>query len=277
VSVFVPNYNYARYLEGRLGTIFSQQHPIHEILVLDDASTDESVRYIEDIFERNRRDFVLAENKKNAGNIFSQWLWAAEQCEGDLIWIAEADDLSSPNFLASLAPFFDDDALTFAFCDSTKIDANGTIIQDSYKPYYEIIGAEALTRNLSMKGIDFLLNFLLIKNVVMNVSSVLWRRRDLITALRSAHTELEEYRLAGDWRIYIEACLGGGNVAYTSEVLNAHRRHEGSVTGTTQHSRHLQEIRAIHTMLCRRLGDFAREDMAHYRRELALHFGLNVL
>ena len=35
VSVVVPNYNYARYLDQRLDSIKAQTHPIHEIIVLD--------------------------------------------------------------------------------------------------------------------------------------------------------------------------------------------------------------------------------------------------
>src|SRR4029079_18391646 len=38
VSVIVPNYNYARYLPERMGSIFSQTVPVFEIIVLDDAS-----------------------------------------------------------------------------------------------------------------------------------------------------------------------------------------------------------------------------------------------
>ena len=41
VSVAVLNYNYARYLPGRLGSIFAQTYPVREILFLDDASADD--------------------------------------------------------------------------------------------------------------------------------------------------------------------------------------------------------------------------------------------
>ena len=47
VSVVVPNYNYARYLELRLRTIFDQTLRPHEIIILDDASSDGSMEVIE--------------------------------------------------------------------------------------------------------------------------------------------------------------------------------------------------------------------------------------
>ena len=43
VSVIVPNYCHARFLEDRLSSIFEQTLPPHEIIFLDNASTDESV------------------------------------------------------------------------------------------------------------------------------------------------------------------------------------------------------------------------------------------
>jgi hypothetical protein len=43
VSVVVPNYNYARHLSQRLQSIQDQDYPVFELLVLDDASTDDSL------------------------------------------------------------------------------------------------------------------------------------------------------------------------------------------------------------------------------------------
>ena len=43
VLVIVPNFNHARFLEQRLRSIFEQTLPPHEIIFLDNASTDESV------------------------------------------------------------------------------------------------------------------------------------------------------------------------------------------------------------------------------------------
>lgn len=43
VSVIVPNYNYARYLPMRIESILNQTFTDFELILLDDASTDESV------------------------------------------------------------------------------------------------------------------------------------------------------------------------------------------------------------------------------------------
>ena len=42
VSVVVPNYNYGRFLRGRIDSILSQTVSDIEIILIDDASTDDS-------------------------------------------------------------------------------------------------------------------------------------------------------------------------------------------------------------------------------------------
>ena len=46
VSVIVPNYNHAPYLRQRIDSILQQSYPHFEIILLDDASTDDSVSII---------------------------------------------------------------------------------------------------------------------------------------------------------------------------------------------------------------------------------------
>ena len=47
VSVIIPNYNYAKYIGKRIDSILRQTYPIYELIVLDDYSTDNSVKIIE--------------------------------------------------------------------------------------------------------------------------------------------------------------------------------------------------------------------------------------
>lgn len=42
VSVIVPNYNHAPYLERRFDSIFTQTYQDFEVIILDDCSTDNS-------------------------------------------------------------------------------------------------------------------------------------------------------------------------------------------------------------------------------------------
>jgi cellulose synthase/poly-beta-1,6-N-acetylglucosamine synthase-like glycosyltransferase len=78
VSVVVPNFNYARYMAERLGSIFRQTHPVHEIIVLDDCSTDNSLDVIRAISDDWGREVKVVANDTNSGSVFRQWTKGAE-------------------------------------------------------------------------------------------------------------------------------------------------------------------------------------------------------
>lgn len=249
ISVAVPNYNYAHCLPERLGSIFSQSHPVEEIIVLDDASSDNSVSVIERVAEQHDRDLTLVINEENSGSVFAQWAKAAELASGEFVWIAEADDLAEPSFLSALIGMMAaDPSIQMGFTDSKSIDAEGLPVYPDYKAYFATIEPNALTRSEVFDGAEFVSRFLGVKNTILNVSSVLWRRDALLRALKACRADLAEYRMAGDWRLYVE-CLStpGSRIAYVADPLNVHRRHAQSVTHSLKAQRHVDEIAAVHS------------------------------
>ena len=52
VSAIIPNYNYAKYLKRRVDSIVNQTYPIHELIILDDCSTDNSDEVIKEIINK---------------------------------------------------------------------------------------------------------------------------------------------------------------------------------------------------------------------------------
>ncbi|WP_271504865.1 glycoside hydrolase family 99-like domain-containing protein [Bradyrhizobium sp. CCBAU 11357] len=261
ISVAVPNYNYAHCLPERLYTIFDQNHSIEELIVLDDCSKDDSISVIMKVAEERQRDLTLLVNEENSGSVFAQWTKAAEMAKGEFLWIAEADDLSEPTFLSSLLALMKADPnIAFGFTDSKSIDAEGQHVYESYKPYYASIEPGALSKTEVFEGREFVTRFLGVKNTILNVSSVLWRREALLSALAACRKDLKDLRMAGDWRIYLE-CLAapGAKIAYVADPLNVHRRHAASVTHSLKAQKHIEEIESMHRV--------ARERFAFSKRE----------
>jgi len=254
ISVVVPNFNYAHCLHDRLDTIFDQTHPVEEIIILDDASTDDSIAAIEASAEKRQRDVTLVINETNSGSVFAQWARGVEIAIGEFVWIAEADDLSEPPFLSRMLALMRADAsIRCGFCDSRSIDAEGAPLYASYQPYFATLEPNALTRTEIFTGTEFIVRFLSVKNTILNVSSVVWRRDALRGALAACHNELTQYRMAGDWRIYLE-CLStpDAKIAYLADPLNVHRRHAQSVTHALKAQTHVDEIAAVQDVIRRR-------------------------
>jgi glycosyltransferase involved in cell wall biosynthesis len=253
ISVVVPNYNYARFLRQRLASIFSQTYPVLEIIVLDDASGDASVATAQAVAAELGRDIRLVQNARNSGSAFAQWRRGAELARGDYLWIAEADDTCDPHFLETLvraiarAP----DAV-LAFSDSRSIDAESQPIWPNYKPYYAEAVGDALAGDASFTAADFLRRCLSRRNLILNASAVLWRRQALVEACERCAGEMTAFRMAGDWRLYVEVLQNAtGSVAYAADPVNAHRRHGASITGRQSRTRHVQEVQRVQKVLAR--------------------------
>jgi glycosyltransferase involved in cell wall biosynthesis len=278
VSVAVPNYNYAQYLPSRLGSIFDQAYPVREVLVLDDCSKDDSLIVIPRVAREANRAIRLVANEKNSGSVFVQWRRAAEMATGEFIWIAEADDLSDPDFLTRATALLNSDPnVRLAFTDSRAVDGDGTPIWDSYKGYYATMEPGALTRTEVFGASEFVRRFLSVKNLILNVSAVVWRRDALLEALEACAEDLSGFRMAGDWLLYLTALSApGARVGYEARPLNVHRRHAQSVTHALHADRHLAEIALCHDVAARAFAlpeDVGRKQ-ADYLAEVKAQLGV---
>jgi len=255
VSVVVPNYNYHQYIRARLNSIFEQSYPIYEIIVLDDCSSDGSLDEIRTTIADSRRGVTVVANTVNSGSVFAQWGSAIDRAAGDLLWIAEADDLAEPIMVEQLADMHaKNENCVFAFSDSLSIDETGVTVYPSYIPYAESISPGVLDKDRVFDAKAFAEKGLGVANLVLNVSSVLWDIETLRTNFAQAKPELAKVKLVGDWMIYLLSCAGGGKVAFNSRPLNIHRRHSTSVTHALHRGTHLDEIGQMHRLAAKVTG-----------------------
>ncbi len=98
VSVVITNYNYGRYLADSVGSALGQAGVEVEVVVVDDASTDDSLRIAGELAEADDRVRVLA-RPVNGGPVeaFNAGLEAAG---GEYVVRLDADDLLTPGSLA---------------------------------------------------------------------------------------------------------------------------------------------------------------------------------
>jgi glycosyltransferase involved in cell wall biosynthesis len=66
IAVIIPNYNYAHFIKRCVESVFQQTVAPNEIIIIDDASTDDSLTYLEEIAATNSR-IKLVKNSKNIG------------------------------------------------------------------------------------------------------------------------------------------------------------------------------------------------------------------
>jgi O-antigen biosynthesis protein len=275
VSVVVPNYNYGHYLADRLASIARQTVAPYEIIVLDDGSTDASVAVIEQSLARLDAASVLIRNEQNSGSAFRQWMRGVELARGDFVWIAEADDLADPVFLAEVLPAFERPDVVLSYCQSRQMDADGRILSEHYLDYVADLDRERWTLPYVADGRDEIARGLFVKNTIPNVSAVLFRRDVLHRTLVAHAQEITSFRYAGDWVAYLRL-LEQGAIAFSPRARNSHRRHAASLTVANFTIGQLREIVHVQqdTITRHRLGDRARAGAAAYAQRLYQQFGL---
>ena len=97
VSVVMPNHNHAHYLPRALDAMLAQTWRDFEIIVVDDASTDNSVEVVKGYIERDPRVCLVALEKNGGVNrAVAEGLAVAF---GEYLHAAAADDFVEPIFL----------------------------------------------------------------------------------------------------------------------------------------------------------------------------------
>ena len=221
ISIIMPNYCHSRFLRERLDSIFAQDYPEKEVILLDDASTDGSLTILREYVDRPET-VCLLENKTNSGNTFLQWQKGLEHATGDYVWIAESDDAASPTFLSRMVAALEQTHATLAFCHSQWVDEDNQPIERSRDTRWN--------RDFSMVGEQFVRQYLLGYNTICNASAVLFRR-DALSAID--WNQLMPFTASGDRLFWIYLAMQG-RVAYVADSLNRFRQHTNKVSGSAE-------------------------------------------
>ena len=208
VSVLVPSYNHAPFVERTLRSIFAQTHAPEKLIVIDDGSKDESVK----IIERVLRDcpfpteFIRRENRGLSATLNEGFA----KTRVEYFAYLGSDDVWSPTFLEQRIELLQKrpDAV-LAFGHAYLIDENDMII-DCTNNWTGFADGDMLP--------------LLLDGIVFASSSVVYRR----TALE-AHAWNEDSILE-DYELYLKLCAEG-EFALDSRVLSAWRQHGWNVSG----------------------------------------------
>lgn len=222
VSVIVPNYNHARFLRQRVDSILAQTCQDLELILLDDASTDES----REILQTYRCDprVKLHFNEVNSGNTFKQWNAGVSLAQGKYVWIAESDDYAAPHLLERLVSTLDaEPEAVFACCRSWRVAGDGEP-QGLVDPNPGDAQPERWAADFYMDGAEMCRRYFSRRNVVPNASAVVFRK-DAFLRLGGADQSL---RSCGDWKLWAALAMQG-RVAYVSEPMNYFRSHEATV------------------------------------------------
>lgn len=99
ISVIIPTYNSSKTIKRTLDSVFANQFPNFEVIIVDDGSSDQIEKAIKSFLPRPNFHFF----KKKHQGVPSARNFALKKARGEYLFFLDADDTIDPNALSSLS------------------------------------------------------------------------------------------------------------------------------------------------------------------------------
>ena len=133
LSIGVGVFNDARFLRGCLDSLSSQTFTDYELIISDNASTDETPAILKEYAGKDSRIRVIRQ-QENIG-LIPNYNFLLKQAVGEYFMWAACDDRWSPDFVKTIiAPMEQDHSLVLGFSPFQVINENG----ETYGPQIKI-------------------------------------------------------------------------------------------------------------------------------------------
>ena len=137
ISVAIPAYNHACYIESCLQSVINQTYPNIELVIIDDGSTDSTVAKVTHLLNKHSNRFtnIIFETQNNQG-VSATSNKAISLCNGEWVHLLGSDDLIHPNKVShqfAAISTWKDPYLALVYADANYINENNAIISKPQK------------------------------------------------------------------------------------------------------------------------------------------------
>jgi glycosyltransferase involved in cell wall biosynthesis len=98
ISILMPVFNCAKFLNSAIESVIAQTYSDWELIVVDDASTDDSFS-IASSYSNSSKHIRVFRNNTNLG-MLDNWNYGIGLCRGEFVAKLDADDMWAPTMLA---------------------------------------------------------------------------------------------------------------------------------------------------------------------------------
>lgn len=224
-SVVIPCYNYAHYLPDAVGSVAAQTRADIEVVIVNDGSTDDTVRVAEGLIARYPALRIRLVDQENRGLPTARNNGIAAAA-GEYILPLDADDMLAPEYVEKTAGLLDarpDLSIAYTF--------------------FTVFGEVPDSDKALCYGQDYFFEQLLIRNIIPVTS--MFRK--------AAWEETGGYKkeMSGgyeDWEFWITLGEAGHYGMLIREPLFLYRRHGTSMIdgSTREHAKLYTRIRSLH-------------------------------
>ncbi|BBD68257.1 glycosyl transferase family protein [Nostoc commune NIES-4072] len=209
-SCLINNYNYAEFVSEAIDSALNQTVKFDEIIIIDDASTDNSVEVIAKFAQLDNVKCIFQETNQGQLSSFNEGFLAAT---GEIIFFLDADDIYQPQYLENALKFYSRRTeCDFIFCAYKKFGAVEGIFQ-----------TDAVDLDLGYSVIRTLYN----GEWIGSITSTLSIRREILRKILPI-PNIEDWRVRSDDCLVWGASLVGAKKFYMSKPLVMYRIHQNN-------------------------------------------------
>jgi glycosyltransferase involved in cell wall biosynthesis/SAM-dependent methyltransferase len=250
VCVIIPLFNGARHLREAVQSVIDQTAPPNELIVVDDGSTDDGWRVIDDLVAPFPIQII---HQVRAGQSAARNRGAAST-EAELLAFLDQDDVWHPEHLEAMcAPFATDPNAGWVYSDFNEIDAEGRTVMLAFMVEHGVAHPRtSLTACLSED--------------LMVIPSASVMRASMFDALGGFDPLLQGYE---DDDLYVRAFRAGWRLAFEPRPLTRFRVHAGS---SSSEERFIESRRYFSRKLRETVADDRRLNRYYSRDVIAPRF-----
>lgn len=136
ISVCMATYEGEKYIEEQINSILPQLSIEDELIISDDGSRDQTLSIIQNYMNEDARIRLLAGPNKG---VVANFEHAIEHSRGDIIFLADQDDVWLPSKVQRIKEFFDQNLMIdLVVSDLMIVDEQLEILEHSYFTYRNV-------------------------------------------------------------------------------------------------------------------------------------------
>ena len=145
-SIIIPVYNRSHFLAETIDTVLAQTYPHFEIIIVDDGSTENIKKVLDDKYsnERGIKYFYKQNEERGAARNFG-----LKQAKGDYAVFFDSDDFMKPQYLETLNKIIVENPGVKLLAAKYNYDKNG---KTEYHPFLQPLAEGWYDQNLFLKG-----------------------------------------------------------------------------------------------------------------------------
>ena len=235
VSIIIPVYNTEKYVLQALASCVGQTYKNYEIIIVNDGSTDDSLRIIKEYLQAHKNFEAVVSSIKNSG-LSAARNAGLRQATGEFVCFLDADDLLTPELIEKCVFEMEANTLDMLTFDSFTFSDDGYAEYENLLKYSIHIDTTPHRRILS--GREFAWVEQMSKGVFVAAWQSFYRKGFLdenrIRFLNGAIYEDNAFHFA---------CLyHARRVMYFPEILIKHRIRSGSIMQTSLDARKVDSV-----------------------------------